>query len=101
MSLARCRKALRQQGIDARVILCRVTALSTIAQNWDQPSLLSFDQTTYATAMLQAQRVYSTVREGVPVLLSYKAWPYFGNDESAVYTDWDWDVPRFINSSIS
>ncbi|HEX2623251.1 MAG TPA: glycogen/starch synthase, partial [Phototrophicaceae bacterium] len=39
-------------------------------------------------------RVYTTVYEGVPFYF-VQAWPFFGDDGS-VYSEWSWDVPRFI-----
>lgn len=38
--------------------------------------------------------LFTCIYDGVPYYF-IQAWPYFGMD-SSVYTDWNWDMPRFI-----
>ncbi|MFW5708577.1 MAG: glycogen synthase [Chloroflexota bacterium] len=82
--------ALRKHGIDARVI---IPGYGLIEHHRYQIShLFSFDLTLHeGTAEVQ---VFTAVHQGVPFYF-VQSWPFFG-DEKAVYTGWDWDVPRFI-----
>ncbi len=84
-------KALRQQDIDARILM---PGYGFINHSQNAIShLLSFDQPLRSGRA--AVNVYTTVRDTVPFYF-IQSWPYFGN-ERTVYTEWDWDVPRFIN----
>lgn len=82
--------ALRAAGDDARVIM---PLYGTINQNkYGIEYRFSF-QLTRRTGAAEIH-VFSTLHHGVPVYF-LKSWPFFG-DEHSVYTDWDWDSPRFI-----
>ncbi|MEL6403284.1 MAG: glycogen synthase [Chloroflexota bacterium] len=82
--------ALRRAGVDARVIM---PGYGFISHEKHQISrLFSFDF-NHRKGVSQVD-VYTCVEDGVPIYL-VQSWPYFGNDTS-VYTDWNWDVPRFI-----
>ncbi|TVR23285.1 MAG: glycogen synthase [Anaerolineaceae bacterium] len=84
-------KALRRdENIDARVI---VPGYGFIPHHRYNISHLMTFQLPLHTGTADV-RIYTTVHEGVPYYF-VQAWPYFG-DEASVYTDWDWDVPRFI-----
>lgn len=82
--------ALQQQDVDARIIM---PGYGHIDHNRYQIShLFSFQQTLHTgTADVH---VYSSVHNGIPIYF-VQAWPYFGQ-EATVYTDWNWDVPRYI-----
>ncbi|NOK86195.1 MAG: glycogen synthase [Chloroflexi bacterium AL-W] len=87
-------KALRQlpqeDKVDARVILPGYGFISHSKHNFSH--LFTFKCALHTgTADV---KVYSTVYDGVPYYF-LQAWPYFG-EEAEVYTDWEWDVPRFI-----
>lgn len=82
--------ALRQHDIDARVILPGYGFIDH--DKYDISHLF-----TFKLALRQGTadvNVYTTIHQGVPFYF-LQAWPYFGEDD-AVYTDWDWDIPRFI-----
>lgn len=82
--------ALRKQGVDARVIMPGYGFIEHVKYNISR--LFSFPFThRKGTSTVD---VYSCVHDGVPIYF-VQGWPYFGND-SDVYTDWNWDVPRFI-----
>jgi starch synthase len=87
-------KALRQlpqdTNVDARVILPGYGFIHHQKHNISHLFTFSCALVT-GTADVH---VYSTVYDGVPYYF-LQAWPYFGN-EAEVYTDWEWDVPRFI-----
>jgi starch synthase len=82
--------ALHRLDIDARVILPGYGFIHH--ERYDISHLLSFQITLQeGTADVD---VYTTVYNGVPFYF-VQSWPYFGED-ATVYTDWEWDVPRFI-----
>ncbi len=82
--------ALRRMGIDARVILPGYGFINHTRYNIEH--LFSFPFThRLGTSEVN---VYTTLYDEVPFYF-VQAWPYFG-PETSVYTDWEWDVPRFI-----
>lgn len=82
--------ALRRLGLDARVILPGYGFIKHFEYNISH--LFQF-QFTHRMGTAEAH-VFTTVYDGVPFYFT-QAWPFFGNDES-VYTDRNWDIPRFI-----
>lgn len=82
--------ALRHSGIDARVIMPGYGLIDHLQHGISL--LFTFTLTLHeGTAEV---KVYTTVHNDVPYYF-VQAWPYFGGD-SSVYTEWNWDVPRFI-----
>lgn len=82
--------ALRKAGIDARVL---VPGYGFIPHDkYHISHLFSFQ--FYHRRGVSDVHLYSTVYEGVPVYF-LQAWPYFGR-EGAVYTEYAWDLPRFV-----
>jgi starch synthase len=82
--------ALRRLGTDARVVLPGYGHI-----RHDKYSIEPFF--TFAFTHRQGSstvQVYTTVHDGVPFYF-LQIWPYFGT-ERTVYTEWSWDVPRFI-----
>jgi len=82
--------ALRQEGIDARIIMPGYGFIEHFEYNISLLFSFPFSHHQGVTEV----SIYSCVYEGVPVYL-VQGWPYFGQD-ATVYTDWSWDVPRFI-----
>ena len=82
--------SLRKHEIDARVVM---PGYGFINQEKYNISLLFTFQMVLKEGTAQVN-VYSTVYDGVPFYF-VQSWPYFGED-STVYTEWNWDVPRFI-----
>lgn len=82
--------ALRTQNIDARVIMPGYGFIEHAKHNINR--LFSF-QFTHRKGTSDVD-VYTCIHDGVPIYF-VQAWPYFGEDQT-VYSDWDWDVPRFI-----
>jgi starch synthase len=82
--------ALREAGDDARVIMPLYGTINTARYHINYQFTFQLPRRT-GTAEVH---VFSTVYRGVPIYF-LKSWPYFG-DEHTVYTDWDWDSPRFI-----
>lgn len=82
--------ALRAADIDARVIMPGYGFIEHFA--YDISRLFTF-QHTHRRGTTDVS-VYSAVHDDVPIYF-IQAWPYFGDDDE-VYTDWNWDVPRFI-----
>jgi starch synthase len=82
--------ALRVQGVDARVIMPGYGLIEHLKHHISR--LFSFQFTHRKGASLID--VYTCIHDGVPIYF-VQGWPYFGQD-SSVYTDWNWDVPRFI-----
>lgn len=83
-------KALRQRGVDARVLLPYYGFIRP--DRYAIEPLFSF-ALPRRTGTAEVH-LYHTEYEGVPIYL-LKAWPYFG-DGDYLYTDLDWDRPRFI-----
>jgi starch synthase len=83
-------KALKSLGADARVIMPDYGFLDK--HRFHIEPLFSF-QLTRRTGTTDIQ-VSSTEYDGVPFYF-IRGWPFFGT-ESAVYSQWDWDAPRFI-----
>lgn len=79
-------KALRQMGIDARVVIPHYSAIRDYEHrlNYRVPRRQGDGDVT----------VSEGVADGVPVYF-LRSWPYFV-DDGKVYTVWDWDTPRFI-----
>lgn len=82
--------SLRKEGIDARVIMPGYGLI----KHWDygisRLFTFQFDHRNGTTDV----DVYTCVQDGVPFYF-IQAFPYLG-DENQVYTEWNWDVPRFI-----
>lgn len=82
--------ALRAHAIDARVVLPGYGFI----EHWTYAISHLF---TFQFAHRQGVsdiHVYTCDYQGVPFYF-LQVWPYFGQ-EGTVYTDWEWDVPRFI-----
>jgi starch synthase len=84
-------QALRKWDVDARVVIPGYGFIKHEAFRISHLFSFNFDHREGASEV----HVYSTVHEGTPVYL-LQCWPYFGDDTS-VYTDWQWDAPRFIH----
>ena len=82
--------ALRQQGVDARVIMPGYGFIEHFKYNISRLFSFPFQHRKGTTEV----HVYTCVHKGVPIYF-VQGWPYFGGD-STVYTDWVLDVPRFI-----
>lgn len=82
--------ALRESGDDARVIMPLYGTINTAKYGVEYRFSFPLHRRN-GTADIH---VFSTLYRGVPVYF-LKSWPFFG-DEHSVYTDWNWDSPRFI-----
>lgn len=82
--------ALRKEDVDARVIMPGYGFINHEKYGISRLFTFPFEHRNGTTDV----HVYSCVHNGVPFYF-VQGWPYFGND-ATVYTDWDWDVPRFI-----
>jgi len=82
--------ALREAKIDARVVL---PGYGFIKHDKYQISHLFTFSVTLREGVADV-KVYTTVYDGVPIYF-LQAYPYFGN-EKTVYTEWNWDSPKFI-----
>jgi len=83
-------KALRRLGVDVRVVMPLYGFI-------DQPRYSiqpAFHFDFARQSGTHGVDVFHTVYDGVPVYF-LRSLPFFGN-ENAVYSDWDWDSPRFI-----
>lgn len=79
-------KFLRAHQIDARVVVPHYSMIHNLEYQ------LSYEvprHQGYGTA-----DVHYKLHEGIPVYF-LKSWPYFV-DDGKIYTDWEWDTPRFI-----
>jgi starch synthase len=83
-------RALRQEGVDARVIMPGYGFIEHFKHNISRLFSFPFTHRKGTTEV----NVYTCVKDGVPFYF-VQGWPFFGSDQS-VYTDWEWDVPRFI-----
>ncbi|MBI1259588.1 MAG: glycosyltransferase [Chloroflexi bacterium] len=83
-------KALRERGIDARILMPYYAFIDPIRYNITH--LISFQfQRRYGTEYVD---IYGAEHNGIPVYF-LRAQPWFGQ-ERTVYSNWDGDVPRFI-----
>lgn len=82
--------ALRRLGVDARVIMPYYGFINPDKYGIQFAFDFWFPRKTGAVLT----RVYRAEVDGVPFYL-VRGWPYFG-DESSTYTEWGWDVPRFL-----
>ena len=82
--------ALRQEGADVRVIMPGYGFIPHNQYNISRLFSFSFDHSRGRSDV----HIYTCVRDGVPHYF-IQVWPYFGQD-SSVYTQVDWDVPRFV-----
>jgi starch synthase len=82
--------ALRRLNIDARVIMPMYGTISRERFNIE----FLFDFVLPIRTGDAYIKVYRTIRGDVPFYF-IESWPFFG-DEHSVYTEWSWDVPRFI-----
>ena len=82
--------ALSTHGVDARVMIPGYGFIDHEKHNIRH--MFSFQQTLQeGTAEVH---VYSAIKNNVTYYF-LQSWPYFGG-ESEVYTEWEWDAPRFI-----
>jgi len=82
--------ALRRAGVDARVIMPGYGQISHTKYGINYLFSFNFDHRNGTSEV----KVFGCEQDGVPIYF-VQIWPYFGQ-ESSVYTDFDWDVPRFI-----
>jgi starch synthase len=82
--------ALRANGVDARVIMPLYAFIDQA--RWGISYLLSFD-VHRRTGTIHVD-LYTATHKGVPIYF-VRALPYFGQ-EATVYSNWDYDVPRFM-----
>ncbi|MEO1287583.1 MAG: glycogen/starch synthase [Chloroflexota bacterium] len=82
--------ALRNEGIVARVIMPGYGFIPH--DKYDISRLFSFPF-THRKGVTDVH-VFTCVHDGVPIYF-VQGFPYFG-EEDTVYTEWNWDVPRFI-----
>ncbi len=83
-------KALRKQDVDARVIIPGYGHIDHLKYNISH--LFKFD--FYHRQGKTEINLYTCIYDDVPFYL-VQAWPYFGQ-EGDVYTEWTWDMERFI-----
>src|SRR5437016_558177 len=83
-------KALRKQGIDARVLMPMYGLIDGAAYHISPAFTFQFTKRN-GTADVY---ISTTEYDGVPVYF-LNSWPFFG-EGGELYTTWDWDVPRFI-----
>jgi starch synthase len=82
--------ALRQLGADARVILPHYGFISDDKFHIVPAFHFEFARPTGITDV----HVFKTEYDGITFYL-VQGWPFFGN-EGGVYSEWNWDVPRFL-----
>jgi starch synthase len=82
--------ALRQLDVDARVILPLYGTIDRAKFNI-KPQFSFYFPRSNGTAFVQ---VYRTDWRDVPFYF-VESWPFFGEEDS-VYTEWSWDMPRYI-----
>jgi starch synthase len=83
-------KALRQEGVDARVIMPGYGQINHQRYNINHQFTFAFTHRTGTSDV----RVYMCIYEGVTFYF-IQGYPFFGN-ENTVYTEWSWDAQRFI-----
>jgi starch synthase len=83
-------KALNQIGIDTRVMLPMYGTISE--QKYNVRYMFSFP---FARRNGVADVHVFTAEYNDTTFYFVKSWPFFGG-ENSVYTDWNWDMPRFI-----
>ena len=83
-------KALRSQGIDARVLMPYYAFIDSNRYNINYLFSFQFERRD-GTEFVE---IYGTEHNGVPIYF-LRAQPWFGQ-ERTVYSNWDGDVPRFI-----
>ncbi len=83
-------KALRKQGIDARVLMPMYGFIDRAAYNIIPAFNFQFTKRN-GTADVY---ISTTQHDGVPIYF-LNSWPFF-SEGGHLYTTWDWDVPRFI-----
>lgn len=82
--------ALRRLGTDARVVLPGYGQIRHEKYHISHLFNFQFDHRQGSSEV----KVYTTTHDGVPFYF-LQIWPFFGG-ENTVYTEWSWDVPRFI-----
>ncbi len=83
-------KALRQQGIDARVLMPMYGFIDRAAYKITPAFNFQFGKRNGVADVYVSQTEY----DGVPIYF-LSSWPFFG-EGGHLYTTWDWDVPRFV-----
>jgi starch synthase len=83
-------KALRRQGVDARVLMPGYRFINHDRYNVEFAYWFPLHRRTGLTDCY----IYSTIHDEVPIYF-LQGKPYFG-EEDKVYGNWDTDVPRFI-----
>ncbi len=83
-------KALRKQGIDARVLMPMYGFIDRAAYQIGPAFNYQFTKRN-GTADVY---IGTTEYDGVPFYF-LNSWPFFG-EGGHLYTDWEWDVPRYI-----
>jgi starch synthase len=82
-------KALRQQGIDARVLMPLYGFIDRTAYNIKPVFNYQYTKRNGTADVFISETLY----DGVPIYFLH-SWPFFGEGGS-LYTTWEWDVPRF------
>jgi starch synthase len=83
-------KALNQISLDARVILPLYGSI-----NHDKYSVRYMFSFPFTRRNGTAEVHVFTAEHNDTTFYFVKSWPFFG-DEKTVYTEWSWDMPRFI-----
>ncbi len=83
-------KALRADGVDARVIIPMYGFIDRAAYNITPLFHFQFGKRNGTADVYISYTEY----DGVPVYF-VAGWPYFG-EGSQLYSTWDWDMPRYI-----
>lgn len=82
-------KALRRQGIDARVLMPMYGFIDRAAYNIEPAFTFQLARRNGVANVFISRTEY----DSVPIYF-LSSWPFFG-EGGYLYTDWDWDVPRF------
>lgn len=82
--------ALKKLGVDARVLLPMYGYINHERYNIQYRFSFTFPRRNG----LAECHIFSTEYNGVSYYF-VKSWPFFG-EEGEVYTEWSWDMPRFI-----